>query len=198
MQCNCLFALRAFFKVFFTFDSSEYFSIPMALFVQLAHADVTLAKLTSLWYGRRWPDRCTPDMLAFGDVMERLALRLEEAKDREHPFGWRMRNTVFDQWAERIRSFKALDFAATAPPKPPSRVPTPANASVVMAGPPPPVPNVGPPEPAEAMQADWAAWFDTVSASWVSPTELAGAAWPDATFATWDMDGAAGRTGEYS
>ena len=200
MHVNCLIALKSWFDVFFGIPTSSYFYVPITIYVQLAHADVTLAKLTAFWSGRR-PDRSPPEFPPFADIMENLGRRFDEAKNQAHPLGRVIHNDVFDQWATRIRSFKSLDFSRPGPPNPPSRDATPAGSLSVNtpgtggtpggggggsssgAG------ETGQTTP-ETATADWATWFDGLQTSWIVG-EPEPVTW-QSSYDMWNLHGANG------
>jgi hypothetical protein len=189
MHVNCLIALKSWFDTFFTISTDTYFYIPLPIYVQLAHADVTLAKLTAFWSGRR-PDTTPPDFPPFPELMENLARHFEAAKTAPHPLGRIIKNDVFDQWATRIRSFKALDFSMPRPPAPPGRARddtparTPASGSMsvqansstsaamsesdagTISAASTAADGEGGRTP-ESTSADWSTWFDGLQTSWI-------------------------------
>lgn len=109
-RVRCFLALASFFEEFFTIPVSSYYQLPITIFAQIIQADITLAMLTAYFRGNTRPAGLPAGVTLpeFDDVMESLACRFQKARTIPHPLGFAMRNTAYDIFAARFRSFKRL------------------------------------------------------------------------------------------
>ncbi len=186
IRLSCLVAIRNLYATFLTIPVGSLFHLPIFMSGTLGHADAALARLMAFWNGRL-PDNAPADFPSFADMMERLAGRYESAKSAPHPFGWAVQNDVFDLWAARFRSFKALNLSPP-PPAPPAPPPLAPEQPVV-------VPGVAVAEPAVALvaaaeeetESDWATWLDGIPARWFAAGQQEPAGW-QGSYDMWNIE----------